>query len=426
MSDSEDEIMKSDKKHLTIPIFNPSSSEESSASSNSSNSFKNVSKKGKRKKNAKRNKPKKKSKIEESDDSSELTEEEKKSIESINPSNWDLDSWGDIYVHEVPGEGEDYEEPAKWPADPAIVELSRKYPHLVLHPIAIVPGVLYLGNSGTAARPDILARIGITHIINMCEMPCYWRVKENYHKFGYNDLSRPIKYLRAYVADQVGLDFEPILEKCLGFINKAKEEGGITLVHCWASQSRSVAVVLGYLISIGRRNLGIETAKISNQRHRTLGISYVLKIPTYSFMDVLLRRANMTRSEFLSEFQKHINIPMVRKKLLSDDDENERDEFDFDIFGWPSRDKRLSGAMKRLEQKWIKEIEEDEEEKKEKKEKKEKESKEDESKENNEIKEKDETKKDESKENNENKEKDESKEKGETKEKEVKETNEQN
>src|SRR5437867_1737428 len=101
--------------------------------------------------------------------------------------------------------------------------------------IQILEG-LYLGNRESARDLRRLEEAGVTHIVNCTvELP-------NYHEGRF-------VYLAMKLLDPDPCFGQRIAEAC-AFIDDARRQGKV-LVHCFASISRSPAVVLGYLCHQG-------------------------------------------------------------------------------------------------------------------------------------------------------------------------------
>jgi hypothetical protein len=95
---------------------------------------------------------------------------------------------------------------------------------------------LYLGNRESARDLRRLREAGITHIVNCAsELP-------NYHESEF-------VYLQLMLLDP-DPEYHRHIEPVCAFLDDAREKGKV-LVHCFASISRSPAVVLAYLCHLG-------------------------------------------------------------------------------------------------------------------------------------------------------------------------------
>jgi len=96
----------------------------------------------------------------------------------------------------------------------------------------IVEGRLYLGDQYSATNHKKLAKLGITHILNMTREIQYSK-------------KRKITYLRICIEDGiegVGKHFD----KAIQFIDRGK----VVLVHCKEGISRSASMVIAYLMKV--------------------------------------------------------------------------------------------------------------------------------------------------------------------------------
>jgi protein-tyrosine phosphatase len=99
----------------------------------------------------------------------------------------------------------------------------------------VIPGLI-LGSLQESFDRTILSKYKVTHILNVAsECNITNRIDLIYDKFG--------------VPDDCHLsDISTILYPCLEFIHNARTNGGCVLVHCLEGVSRSVCVVLAYLV----------------------------------------------------------------------------------------------------------------------------------------------------------------------------------
>uniref|UniRef100_A0AAR2LXJ3 Dual specificity phosphatase 19a n=1 Tax=Pygocentrus nattereri TaxID=42514 RepID=A0AAR2LXJ3_PYGNA len=82
----------------------------------------------------------------------------------------------------------------------------------------------------------LFCRFQVTHILNVA-----YGVENAFQElFVYKTLS---------ILDQPDTDIISYLQECSQFIDKAKAEKGVVLVHCNAGVSRSVSIITGYLMS---------------------------------------------------------------------------------------------------------------------------------------------------------------------------------
>ncbi len=112
---------------------------------------------------------------------------------------------------------------------------SRGWEKLPIGISEILDGFLYLGNVRDAHSEEQLQRYEISHILNMS-----------------NDASNSnfdfITYKRVPIADDEFQHVLPVLDGCVDFINSVKDTHGRVLVHCTKGKSRSVTVIVAYLL----------------------------------------------------------------------------------------------------------------------------------------------------------------------------------
>lgn len=96
---------------------------------------------------------------------------------------------------------------------------------------------IFLGSIGAAYNKDGLINHKITHILSVANM-----VEALYPS--------DFTYKKIEVRDSADVDLEEHFDECFAFINEAKQNGGAVLVHCFAGRSRSVTVVVAYLMKM--------------------------------------------------------------------------------------------------------------------------------------------------------------------------------
>ena len=57
------------------------------------------------------------------------------------------------------------------------------------------------------------------------------------------------------VQDSVHDNIMQYMDECLEFVNNALNDGKILLVHCWMGASRSVSIIIGYLVQYQQMRL---------------------------------------------------------------------------------------------------------------------------------------------------------------------------
>ena len=100
----------------------------------------------------------------------------------------------------------------------------------------IIKDFLFISGYKTASTLSDLQNLKITNIIN-----CSGDLCENLEFSG-------IHYLTLNIRDNVSENIECIFYKCINYIDEAKEKNGRILIHCYKGVSRSVSVLISYLI----------------------------------------------------------------------------------------------------------------------------------------------------------------------------------
>lgn len=94
---------------------------------------------------------------------------------------------------------------------------------------------LFLGNMEHANARATLRRLGITHVLSMCQ------IRPN---------SFPgVVYRHMAVNDHPSERICSRFKECFRFIDGALQSGGKVLVHCYAGVSRSATVVIAYTMN---------------------------------------------------------------------------------------------------------------------------------------------------------------------------------
>ena len=106
------------------------------------------------------------------------------------------------------------------------------------HLSEIIPNFLYISSYNATKNLELLEKNKITHIIN-CAADFCENVFEQENKF---------TYLSFYLKDHVLENIECIFYECIKFIENVREKGGRVLVHCIQGISRSVSIVMAYII----------------------------------------------------------------------------------------------------------------------------------------------------------------------------------
>lgn len=94
---------------------------------------------------------------------------------------------------------------------------------------------LFLGSIGAANNKTALKNLNVTHILTVANSlePAYP-----------NDFI----YKVIHVTDKENTRIAEYFDECINFIDEAKSLGGGALVHCFVGKSRSVTIVVAYLM----------------------------------------------------------------------------------------------------------------------------------------------------------------------------------
>lgn len=102
--------------------------------------------------------------------------------------------------------------------------------------VGAVRPFLLLSSQDAAHDMDLLRKFKVTHVLNVA--------------YGVaNPFPHLVRYRTVTVLDLPDTDITSYLPECCAFIEEAKEEGGVVLVHCNAGVSRSTSMVIGYLMT---------------------------------------------------------------------------------------------------------------------------------------------------------------------------------
>lgn len=120
------------------------------------------------------------------------------------------------------------------------------------HPCRVDEGV-YVGSVGAANNRATLLALRVTHIITVANAmePMF---------------PQDFKYTVVDVLDASFVDLGSRFEECFAAIDEAKRAGGAALVHCFAGRSRSVTVVVAYLMKTHRMGLDAALAHVRRCR----------------------------------------------------------------------------------------------------------------------------------------------------------------
>ncbi|KAI4378880.1 hypothetical protein MLD38_016302 [Melastoma candidum] len=94
---------------------------------------------------------------------------------------------------------------------------------------------LFLGSVGAANNKEVLKRLNVTHVLTVA-----------------NSLKPPhpddFTYKVIAVSDREDTNLRQYFDECFDFIDEANQSGGGALVHCFVGRSRSVTIVVAYMM----------------------------------------------------------------------------------------------------------------------------------------------------------------------------------
>uniref|UniRef100_A0A3P8T8K9 Dual specificity phosphatase 19b n=1 Tax=Amphiprion percula TaxID=161767 RepID=A0A3P8T8K9_AMPPE len=101
--------------------------------------------------------------------------------------------------------------------------------------VGVVRPFLLLASQDAAHDVDTLQRFKVSHVLNVA-----YRVS--------NLLPDQLVYKTLQILDLPDTDITSYLDECSSFIDQARDQDGVVLVHCNAGVSRSSSIVIGYLM----------------------------------------------------------------------------------------------------------------------------------------------------------------------------------
>lgn len=116
--------------------------------------------------------------------------------------------------------------------------------------MSLVTPSLYIGDEVSAASESRLREQGITHVLNCTSKPNTKLEEPD------STSEIPIGYLRLDLLDSTQdlPRMQSVLREGVDFIRTAINGGGVVLVHCHRGISRSVTLVMAYLIEMEQRS----------------------------------------------------------------------------------------------------------------------------------------------------------------------------
>ena len=138
----------------------------------------------------------------------------------------------------------------------------------------IIEDFLYLSSYKTASTLVDLKKLKISNIIN-----CSGDLCENLSP---DSSSLKIEYLTLNLKDNVQENIECLFYKCINLIEKVKNDGGRILIHCYKGVSRSVSIVIAYLIYKNKWNYDEAFEFVQSKRSiANPNINFYLQLKTF-------------------------------------------------------------------------------------------------------------------------------------------------
>ncbi len=112
---------------------------------------------------------------------------------------------------------------------------------------------LFVASQDVAVDSNLIAQHGITHILNVAGVPSIQKLPG-------------LHYLDVFILDLPEELLSRHFPRCFGFINEAITNHGRVLVHCNAGISRSVSIVVAYLMYCRRLSLSEALGQVITAR----------------------------------------------------------------------------------------------------------------------------------------------------------------
>ena len=112
---------------------------------------------------------------------------------------------------------------------------------------------LYVGNISTATNKELLQEKGITHIINILS-----------HRF--EPYPSDFEYMHIHAYDVINWTLIYNFQATNLFIRDALKDGGKVYIHCMCGVSRSVSVLLAYLMTQSTKSLDVLLKEVQSAR----------------------------------------------------------------------------------------------------------------------------------------------------------------
>ena len=112
---------------------------------------------------------------------------------------------------------------------------------------------LYVGNISTATNKELLQEKGITHIVNILS-----------HRF--EPYPSDFEYMHIHAYDVINWTLIYNFQATNLFIRDALKDGGKVYIHCMCGVSRSVSVLLAYLMTQSTKSLDVLLKEVQSAR----------------------------------------------------------------------------------------------------------------------------------------------------------------
>ncbi|KAG8432518.1 hypothetical protein GDO86_016966 [Hymenochirus boettgeri] len=147
--------------------------------------------------------------------------------------------------------------------------------------VAVVKPWLLLGSQDVAQDLDILKKYKVTHILNVA--------------YGVDNIfPNEFIYQKISILDLPETNIASFFPECFEFLEKAKQQDGVVLVHCNAGVSRAPAIIIGFLMYFERMNFSRAYSTVKNARPATC--------PNPGFMEQLQKfQESITRPDVIHE-----------------------------------------------------------------------------------------------------------------------------
>ncbi|KAM8933787.1 dual specificity protein phosphatase 19 [Pelodytes ibericus] len=122
--------------------------------------------------------------------------------------------------------------------------------------VAVIKPWLLLGSQDVAQDLEVMKKYKVTHILNVA-----YGVE--------NVFPDEFTYKKISILDLPETDIASFFPECFDFIEQAKTQGGVVLVHCNAGVSRAPAIMIGFLMSSDKLKFARAFSVVKNARPAT-------------------------------------------------------------------------------------------------------------------------------------------------------------